>query len=104
MAMEARVKAGWRTVEHPPAVRYVRFTFYRHRLLDMDNPYIKPWLDSIKGSGGLIWDDRPAYCALLPHVQLPVPMAEPERTIIDVFLVDPRERRAEDERLRGPEE
>lgn len=39
----------------------VRFTLLRRRLLDDDNPYLKPFLDGLK-EAGVIVDDSPTWC------------------------------------------
>jgi hypothetical protein len=91
LAHSARAKAGWPLpVKEPAAARYVRITIYRHhRLQDGDNPFVKPLIDACKGA--LIFDDAPDWCQLVgvPD-QVQIPRAEPERTVIEVFLIDPR--------------
>ena len=62
--------------------RLVRFTLFRCRLLDEDNPYLKPFVDALKEAGILV-DDSPAWCRI-ECVQKIVDFQCQEGTLIEI--------------------
>jgi hypothetical protein len=64
-----------------PYSRYrLFFTSYRHRRIDFENLYTKPFTDAFVAAG-ILADDSPDHLIEEPHHrQIQIPASEPERT------------------------